>query len=358
MRKSLCLLHVLFGLAAALLPALPEDLLLRWDVRLWGADAALGWKGWDIFPGVDTVLWISAGGAYQSNLWFDGDSDEVRVSREDLDTVRYGNLNADWRAGVAQGIVFNPEQDRNLVELLLFYRGKYHDYFDENGVLSTLSERDGLLQHSLLVGLLLDSTFRDPLSLNRRGLYGMLCAEASPRWLGNDALGLSDFWRLSLLLTAYQPVLESRGLSIYLAGRLLLDRIFARPEEVPVQSLGSIGALTKVPIGSNPLRALGGALRGVDKNRYDGLVKLVANFDLRLHFPSLTLFGRLTPVAVAYFDAGAYDRMTGRLSLDPLYCATGLGVGLYALGFDFILYGTWFLNENRPYYVLGLGVHF
>ena len=59
------------ALAAAALPALPEDLLFRWDVRFWGGDVALGWKGWDIVPGVDTVLWASVGGAWQNDLYFD-----------------------------------------------------------------------------------------------------------------------------------------------------------------------------------------------------------------------------------------------------------------------------------------------
>ncbi len=366
MGKNLLLRLVLGGLfclagAAAWalpgLPELPEELLYKWDVRIWGGDLAFGWKGWDLFPGVDTVLWASAGGGWQASNYFSAPDDDTLVPADPAD-ARYQNLNLDWRFGAAQGILFNPAQDRNLVELLLLYRGKYHDYFDQNGALSGLPEEDGLLQHSLLVGLLFDNTFRDGVSLNRRGIYGVLSAELAPRWLGNDALGLSDFWRLSLVLTGYQPVLASPGLSIYLAERLLLDRIFGRAGEVPAQTLGSIGALTKVPIGSNPLRALGGALRGVYKNRYDGFAKLVANLDVRLHFPGLTVFKLATPMAVAYFDAGVYDRMTGSLQLNPIYCATGLGVGLYALGFDFILYGTYFLNENDLYYGLGLGVHY
>ena len=116
--------------------------------------------------------------------------------------------------------------------------------------------------------------------------------------------------------------------------------------------------MKKFPIGANPRRALGGTLRGIWGSRYDGFVKLTNNFDLRLHFPALTLFGTVTPVAVAYFDAGVYDKMTGILQFDAVYCTTGLGVGLYALGFDFIFYGTYFLNENRLSWELGLGTHF
>jgi hypothetical protein len=352
-----CALVALLSLAAAALPALGgEDLLFQWDPRLWGGDVALGWKGWDIVPGVDTVLWGSVGGAWQNNLYFGAADDTVVPDRPDQDTIAYVNLNADWRFGAAQGIVFNPAQNRNLVEFLLFYRGKIQHYLYDNGVLDPLPERNGLLQHSLFTGLLFDNTTKDKASLNRRGIYSVLSAELAPAWLGNEVLGLSDYWRLSFIVTGYQPVLDTPAVSIYLADRVLFDRIFGN--EVPVTALGSIGTLTEVPFVSDSLQALGDALRGVADNRYDGYVKLVNNFDVRLHFPAWTLFKLATPMAVAYFDAGVYDRMTRKLRFDPVYCAAGLGVGLYALGFDFILYGTYFLNERDLYYGLGLGVHF
>jgi hypothetical protein len=343
------------GWALPELPKLPEDLLFKWDARIWGGDAAFGWKGWDLFPGVDTVLWASAGAGYQASHYFSGPDDHT-LALADPNTVRYENLNVDWRFGVAQGILFNPAQDRNLVEFLLLYRGKYHDYFDKNNVLAGLPEQGGLLQHSLTAGLLFDNTSVDKPSLNSRGLYAELSAEFAPEWLGNDVLGTSDFWRLSLGLTGYQPVLDTPALSIYLADRVLLDHLFG--DQVPISALGTIGVLKKIPIGDNPRRALGGTLRGIYTNRYDGLAKLTNNFDVRLHFPSLTLFRLATPMAVAFFDAGVYDKMTGALQFDRIYCTTGLGVGLWALGFDFILYGTYFLNEGRLGWELGLGAHF
>jgi hypothetical protein len=358
-RKSLYFaLIVVLGFAAAALPALPalpEDLLFKWDVRIWGGDVAFGWKGWDLFPGVDTVLWASTGGGWQGSHYFDG-SDDDTLGPADPDTALYKNLNVDWRFGVAQGILFNPAQERNLLEFLLLYRGKYHDYSDDHDVLTGLPEENGLLQHSLTLGLLFDNTLVDKPSLNSRGIYAVLSAEFAPDWLGNDVLGASDFWRLSLGLTGYQPVLDSPGISIYLADRVLFDRIFG--DQVPISTLSSIGTLKKIPIGANPRRALGGTLRGIYTNRYDGYVKLVNNFDVRLHFPGLTLFQLATPVAVAYFDAGVYDQMSGELQFDAVYCTTGLGVGLYALGFDFIFYGTYFLNEGRLSWELGLGTHF
>ncbi len=334
---------------------LPENLLFKWDQRIWGLDLAFGWKGWDLFPGVDTVLWASVGGGYQASHYFGAADDDTSVPANP-DSVRYENLNFDWRLGVAQGILYNPAQNRDLLELLLLYRGKYHDYFDPHNVLAGLPEQGGVLQHSLTAALVLDNTSVDKPSLNSRGLYAELSAQFAPQWLGNDALGRSDFWRLSLGLTGYQPVLDSPVVSIYLAERVLFDRLFG--DQVPISALGSIDVLKKVPIGANPRRALGGTLRGIWTNRYDGFVKLTNNFDVRLHFPALTLFKLATPVLVAFFDAGVYDKMTGVLQLDPLYCTTGLGLGLYALGFDFLLYGSYFLNESRLGAELGLGIHF
>ncbi len=333
------------------LPTLPENLLFKWDPRLWGLDLAFGWKGWDIFPGVDTVLWASTGGGWQANHYFAGKDDSAASNPA---AALYDTLSFDWRFGVAQGILFNPAQDRNLVEFLLLYRGKYQDYFHD-AVLPP-AEQNGLLQHSLTAGLLFDNTSVDKPSLNSRGLYAVLSAELAPGWLGNETLDGSDFWRLSLGLTGYQPVFDSPVVSIYLAERVMFDRLFG--DQVPVSALGSIGVLKKVPIGANPRRALGGTLRGIWSNRYDGFVKLTNNFDVRLHFPALTLFKLATPVLVAYFDAGVYDQMTGVLQFDQVYCTTGLGVGLNALGFDFILYGTYFLNEGRLSWELGLGAHF
>ena len=362
MRKRAFVRHalaVLLGLAAVSLPALGgEDLLFKWDLRRWGGDVAYGWKGWAIFPGVDTILWGSAGGGWQDNLYFGADDDTVAPPRSERDTIDYVNLNVDWRFGAAQGIVFNPAQNRNLVEFFLFYRGKYQYYLYDNGVLDPLPERNGLLQNSLFTGLLFDNTTRDKVTLNRRGVYSALSAELAPAWLGNDVLGLSDYWRLSLIVTGYLPVLDTPVLSLYLADRVLFDRIFGEDGKVPATTLGSIGALSKVPFISDSRQALGDALRGVADNRYDGYVKWVNNFDVRLHFPAWTLFKLATPMAVAYFDAGVYDRMTRKLRFDPVYCSAGLGVGVYALGFDFILYGTYFFNEKDLYYGLGLGAHF
>jgi len=330
-----------------------QDVLFRWDVRLWGGDAAWGYRGWRLFQGVDTVLWGSAGAGWQSANYFDEDDDEIAPSAE----PGYSMLAADWRLGLAQGILFNPDQDRNLLEALLLYRGKYQHYRD-GATLAGLPDENGILQNSILAGVVFDNHLEQEEFKTREGLYSALTLELVPRWLGNDLLGDSHYARLAFVAAGYLPVYESRPVSVYLADRLLLDCLLGERASIPVSATGTFGALTEVPIGSNPLRALGGELRGVAGERYDGLAKAVNNFDLRLHFPALTLFDALTPGVTFYFDAGVYDRMTRRLRFDPVYASAGAGVALYALGFDFLLYGDYFINEGDFSVSLGMGAHF
>jgi hypothetical protein len=356
-RKNLCCIMLILLLGGCLLGALSsEDLLFRIGLRTWGVDGALGWKGLRVFPGVDTVFWVSAGVGFQSENYFAGANDAVMPA--DPGTVRYDNLNFDWRLGVAQGILFNREQKRNLLELVLLYRGKYHCYLDPNGALAGLPDQNGLLQNSLLTGLVYDDVLADLAYATRRGVYAAAAAEFTPQVLANSVLGAGDYTRLSLMACGYLPVLITRALSIYLADQLLYDHLFGDEAWIPQSVRASFGALTSVPIGRNPLRALGGTLRGIAKDRFDGYIKLANNAEVRLHLPALTMFNLVTPGLIFYFDAGAYDHLSRQLRFNPLYCCTGIGLALYGLGYDFVLYGSYFINENRFSPVLELSAHF
>ena len=300
------------------------------------------------------MLWASVGGGYQGSNFFAAADDSIPL--EDVD---YQVLGADWRFGVSQGIVYRPDGAGNLLEAVLLYHGRYQSYLQGGAVLAGLPDEDGLLQNTLLASLVLDSTVFDRGRLTRDGLFGSLTAEWAPAFFYNKAMGDSDFVRLTALLEGYRTLLSTPAVSVYLADRLVYDRLLGEEARIPVSTRTTIGGLTSVPISKNPLRALGGAVRGIADNRFDGFAKLVNNLDVRVHFPSLALFGgMLVPGAVAYLDAGLYDRASGRLSLDPLLASVGAGVLLNALGFDFILYGDYFLNERDFGVSLGLSAHF
>jgi hypothetical protein len=346
-------LALLLAASAAAAENTTQDILFRWDPRLWGADVAWGYKGWELFRGVDTVLWASAGAGYQSANFYQL-YDDSGVAEE----PRFNPVGGDWRLGVAQGIVYNLEQNRNLVEALLLYRGKYQKYLNAEAIPPSYPDQTGILQNSFLTGLVFDTSLKNEQFKTKRGIYSALTLELVPGWVGNDILGDSDYSRLGYIAEGYLPVHESRLVSVYLADRVMFDYLFGDTAHIPISATGSFGALTSVPIGSNPIPGLGGSLRGVPGERFDGLVKAVNNFDVRLHFPALTLFDLVTPGLTFYFDAGVYDRMSRSLRFDPVYTSVGAGLVLYALGFDFVLYGDYFITEPDFSVSLGLGAHF
>jgi len=352
----LCVILIFLLSASALGAAGPEDLLLRASVRLWGADVALGWKGLRLIPGVDTVFWVSAGTGYDAENYFAGPDDAVLPA--DPTALRYHNFSYTWRLGVAQGILYNREQKRNLLELILLYRGRHQYYFDPNGVLAGLPDSSGLLQNALFTGLVFDNVRLNLTYATQRGLYVAVGAEFVPQALANTVLGASDYIDLSLVASGFLPVLETRALSVYLADRILYDRLIGDDAWIPLNARCSFSALSTVPIGKYPFHGLGGAVRGISLDRYDGYVKLVNNLEVRLHYPSLTMFNLITPGLIAFFDAGVFDHMSRQLRFEPIYCSTGLGLAFYGLGYELVLYGAYSINENRLRPVLEFTAHF
>ncbi len=351
-----CIILFLLLASTALMAAGMDDWLFRATPRLWGAEVALGWKGLRLIPGVDTVFWVSGGAGYDTDNYFAGPDDAVMPA--DPAALRYHDFSYDWRLGVAQGILFNPEQKRNLLELVLLYRGRHQYYLDPNGVLAGLPDSSGLLQNALFTGLVFDNVHKNLTYATQRGLYLAVGAEFVPQALANTVLGASDYTDLSLVACGFLPLLETRALSIYLADRILYDRLIGDDAWIPLNARCSFSALSTVPIGEYPFHGLGGALRGISVDRYDGYVKLVNNLEVRLHYPSLTMFNLITPGLIAFFDAGVFDHMSRQLRFDPIYCSTGLGLSFYGRGYELVLYGAYFINENRLSPMLEFTAHF
>jgi len=332
------------------------EVLIKWDLRLYGLDAALGYRGLSLWQGADTILWVSAGGGYQFANYFP-DAEDTH-SPED---VSYSNLNLDWRLGISQGLLYGPVLKRNLLELVLLYRGKVQRYAEYDAIPTGYPDRRGILQNSLTGGLVWDGVLRDPLYLTREGLYASVSLELVPGFLANNLEGDSQYSRANALLIGYLSLLGSREAGVYLAERLVFDYLYGQEGGIPVSARTTIGGLVDLPIGKNPLEGLGGAVRGILEGRFDGFVKLVNNLELRAYFPSLSLGGRggrLTPGLLAYFDAGIYDKLTRKLSLDPVFLSTGAGLILHPIGFDLVLYGDYFINENRLGFAVRFGLHY
>jgi hypothetical protein len=356
--KKIAVLFLLVFSSAVRLPAAEgdNDWLFNYSIRTWGGDLAVGYTGFPLFEGVDTILWASAGGGYQNAAFYPADHDSPAPAAD----MEYVNLNADWRLGFSQGILYNPAQERNLLDFTCLFVSRMQHYLKNEAIPPEYPDRDGIWLNALVGGFVFDTVVFDPRLIVREGVYATVSTEWAPGLPVNSVFGDSRYTRFTALAIGHQPLLARPQVSIYLAERLVYDVLWGRDEEIPISVRTRIGGLTNVPLHKNPgsYRGLGGALRGVERDRFDGYVKLVNNLDLRLHFPSLRLPGGTVPGLVFYLDAGAYDETSGRLRLPPLYVSTGAGLVLNVFGSDLVLYANYFINERSTSLSFDLGAHF
>ena len=356
MKRTTALFLLIITAAAWRAAGEDSELLIGYSIRFWGGDAALGYTGFSLIERLDTILWASAGGGYQNAAFYPADHDSPAPDTD----MGYINLNVDWRLGFSQGILYNPNQGRNLLDFTFLYVSRLEQYSQNEAIPAAYPDRDGIWLNTLVGGLVFDTVTFDKNLFVREGLYATVSTELAPHRLGNSVFGDSRYARFTALAIGHKPLLALPDVSIAVAERLVYDILWGEDSQVPIGVRTRIGGLVKVPILKNPgsHRGLGGALRGVERDRFDGYIKLINNLDLRLHFPSLRLPGGAVPGLVFYLDAGAYDESSRRLQLPPVYLSTGAGLTLNVLGYDLVAYTNYFVNEEVFSVSFDLGTHF
>ena len=200
-----------------------------------GASIDILYTGVQLVPGLDTIIEDDPGAGWQSNDFYlnpDGShytgpytggntSPSYNTGLLDiLGPTSGGNSPATYDQaellndiGIRQGIIWNPEQKRNLLEGFLFYRVHY----DYNSVAtewgqqytlignSTFPDKTQILSNALLAGLSLNTVATDPVHKTEQGLYGEASAEWGPGFLFNS-IGGADYYRLNATLKAYQTL--------------------------------------------------------------------------------------------------------------------------------------------------------
>ncbi|MEE8591229.1 MAG: hypothetical protein V3T35_07900, partial [Spirochaetia bacterium] len=107
-----------------------------WDFIPTGIDVTIGYELPPWFAGVDTILQATLGGGYEGFGTFRAFDYRPNTPLDPAETADpNGNLelnspNFQWQAGIRQGILWNQELDRNLLEAFLYYRGRYDRYLD------------------------------------------------------------------------------------------------------------------------------------------------------------------------------------------------------------------------------------
>lgn len=330
-----------------------------------GVDLRLTYLGVPLFTGLDTKLFFQAGGGYEeATVWRNSDGTVYTGPAPENREINFMQPNARFETGIIQGIAWNQELEKNLLEAFLIYRLRYDRNMPNDFSLietSIFQDREGIFSNSLFTGLVFNNLEVDKAHKTKNGLYAEASLEWAPPFLFNDIFGYSDYVRLNTSVKTFLKILdlnqydEKNLLSIYLGNYFSADLILGNV--IPLFVSQSFG-------GTKLRRSLGGSVRGFEKKAWDGNLKLVNNFEIRVNGPALFL-PSLVPGLLVYLDAGyAADYFADASASPSFLAATGAGVYLNVFDFDYVavyfqvpLLGQ--RKDEKPWAIaVELGLHF
>jgi hypothetical protein len=347
-----CLVLLTVALAAAAPPRLEADAAaeppvsgdsdffltvdgLRWYFT-WGADKiptgldlTVGYRGWSLLPGVQTILQSTIGGGYEGlQTWRGTDyTPHVQIPAEDAAghdrRLEFNSPKLQWELGMVQGLLWNERLARNRLEAFAFYRGRYERYLGGRVYWGTGESRaasieayhdwwkanyagtdaEGIFETSFLFGLDSNTLVEDLHSRTLDGYYAETSLEVSP-WFPS-VLGATDFWRVTCsaayFRTLFRPPGAARGPAVYVGDYFSIDYADAR-RAMPTYVMQTFGGRRlRYGLGDD-------AVRGFEGYTWDTQLKIVNNVDLRLNLPPFYRTegsGReLMPGLLLFFDLG------------------------------------------------------
>ncbi len=326
-------------------------------LNIWGIGLGAEYRGLALREGVETRLKLSLCATYEDwGFYRHPDTSRYDPPSSGGDLGQYKRVDYVWSLGVRQGVLADPADGGNLVELFLFYQG-LSDHNLPGGspagslvFASGLPDRGGILQHSFVVGAAYDTIAENPERWTSKGCHAEVSCEAAPGGLN----GIADFQRLNVTLKWFRPLIDSDDFCLLLADRLICDRLTG--DYVPIGARTTFGGLARFP--GRQVPGMGDGLRGLQVGRFDGYLKILNNFEVRATFPDL-LGERITLGLVAYCDLGASDLCTGAVDWSALYAAVGVAAGLHTRsGWNLLAWANYFLAEERLTASFALGMHF
>lgn len=339
----------------------------EFNPRIVGLDVRAGYAA-PLLPDRLTAVSGMFGGAWGGKAYYRYPDDSLYPAGGDsaVDPA-FRRVNLRWDVGVVQDLA----RSRSLeLSPFLFYRGTRNyvlddDAADELFLSSPRSDARGILENRFLTGLYLRNLNVDSPYKTVEGVYAETSIALAPAWLLNELVGAADYGRLNVTVKGFLPVftagtLDEPVLGAYLAGFYSLD--YAYGDIVPHTVRSTLGGL-------EPRSALGGAVRGVDSQRFDASMKTVGNIEARLMFPGL-LDPYLIPGLVLYLDGGYYldaEQLSPHSEEHSDYALTtgaGLSVDFFGIA-TLVFYTQYYLTgstvaRSSPWtpFALGFGLHF
>lgn len=225
-----------------------------------------------------------------------------------------------WDFTLYQGLYYDINQPIaqyiNVLNLYSGYTGYFtHSYKDSNTdayfFKSQLEERDSWLAHVLKTGIMYNDIKLNRLINVKKGLGAQIQAEWAPKFLGNDAVGLTDFTRLSAAANINIPLVSLRDFSLYLYERAGMDILWG--SYVPAAASYGLAALPHT-IGY-------GSVRG--SILWDAPMHAVHTLEIRGSFPTLFEPG-LMPGFNIFWDLGLYSNESYSFAADKAVNSLGL----------------------------------
>ncbi|HUX50554.1 MAG TPA: hypothetical protein VMW73_07130 [Spirochaetia bacterium] len=334
-----------------------KDLQIDISPHVWGVDVGVGVKKWHLVPTLDTIFWIYAGGAWDNKGYFrnpDGspfDGTNVTGFPQDPSVAPYyDRLILDWKLGVQQGLIDNPALPQDLLSAFMFLQASTSVPLQSQSVKQLLffsqhSAISGYDVHaSLLMGFDANTEVRDPVTKVFSGYYAETSIELAPNALVNFITPGVDYNRLNFTARYFLPIYAAppranRNLfSLYAGDQIEADYLWGT--SIPLSALQLLG-------GTQTVDGLGGAIRGLESDRYAANLKVVNNFDLRANLPSL-FTPDIVPGVLAFVDAGYFNGLPGAPAgsvTSGFVVSTGAGLSLDFLDLgDLVLYSAFLLH--------------
>ncbi len=280
-----------------------------------GLGARIGYKGLNLSPFTDTVLFLTLGGAYDTYGYFrtplDLPYDGTLPGYDNAKAPLFSRLTVRSGLELVQGLLWNERDQSNKLELFLACKSRYEENREDSGTHqllfdSHLPDRDQILQNSVFLGL----EWKD---INRRSPHRLLSglgAETSVEWgpLGffNNLIGRADFARFNLSARGFLPLFDRdpgstmNSLSACMGLYVAFDYIVGG--SIPLNVRETFG-------GRFPRKGLGYAVRGLEDCRFDTPLKAVANWEVRLNLPAIA-DPALIPGLLYFVDGGYYNFMS------------------------------------------------
>ena len=306
-----------------------------WGIVPTGGDFSVLYKGLQVVPGLDTILENDLGAGYEpDNYYRNPDGTLYWGPSGDGSPVIFSRLEILEGLGIRQGIVFDPERHRNLVEGFLFYRLHYDADFPLAGgpqllFQSALPDRNQVLSNSIILGVSASTLVKDDVHETWNGLYGEASFQWGPRFFFNS-IGNTDFYRLNAKLKAFRTLYTAETaagwnlFSLYVGDFLSVD--YADGSSVPFWVQQSTGGLS-------PKTSTDDWVRGFETGSYGTVFKVVNSLDLRAQGPAV-LWPSLVPGAYLFLDAGYYNGFIGDPAHTPGGVLMSTGLGGYLDFFD------------------------